>query len=234
MALTQKELQLLYRKRSRWYDVSANLYYLVGFREQAYRRMAVQRLDLHKGDTVVEIGCGTGLNFPLLQRCIGRSGRLIGVDLTPEMLAQARHRVERHGWKNVELVQSRAAGYEFPVDVDGVISTFALTLEPEYDAVIQRGADALRPGGTFVVLDFKMPQRWPGWLVSLFLLITCPFGVTRDLAERHPWESIAHCLTTSQLVTVYWGLAYIAAGTKDAQVNNRESDQADSKECRHD
>jgi demethylmenaquinone methyltransferase/2-methoxy-6-polyprenyl-1,4-benzoquinol methylase len=98
----------VYGKRARWYDFTANLYYLLGFREQAYRRRAVRRLELHEGETVVEIGCGTGLNFPLIEHDIGPGGKLIGVDLTPEMLARARRRVDRHGWTNVELVQSSA------------------------------------------------------------------------------------------------------------------------------
>ncbi len=54
-----------YRDRAQHYDITANLYYLFGFREWAYRRKAVQALRLRPGDTVVEIGCGTGLNFPL-------------------------------------------------------------------------------------------------------------------------------------------------------------------------
>jgi demethylmenaquinone methyltransferase/2-methoxy-6-polyprenyl-1,4-benzoquinol methylase len=215
--LTPTQQRQLYRKRARWYDVTANLYYLVGFREQAYRRMAVRRLGLSEGDTVVEIGCGTGLNFALLQREIGRSGRLIGVDMTPEMLAQARRRVQQHGWANVDLVQSRAAHYEPPPHVNGIISTFALTLEPEYDAVIQRGARALKPGGRFVVLDFKVPERWPRWLLRFWLWITRPFGVTLDLGERHPWESIASHLADCRFQTLYWGLAYIAAGTAEGE-----------------
>jgi len=214
MALTRQELREVYQKRAKWYDVTANLYYLVGFREQAYRGRAVQLLNLHEGDTVVEIGCGTGLNFSLIQRSIGRGGKLIGVDLTPEMLAQARLRVERHGWTNVELVQSSASEYEYPANIGGIVSTFALTLEPEYDAVIRRGADALSAGARFVVLDFRVPQRWPAWMTSFGVWITRPFGVTVDLGERHPWESIARHLTNYQILPLYWGLAYIAVGTK--------------------
>ena len=51
------------QKEGRQYDISANLYYLIGFREHKYRKMAVDALNLKKGDTVVELGCGTGLNF---------------------------------------------------------------------------------------------------------------------------------------------------------------------------
>lgn len=213
MPLTPQQQAQVYRKRARRYDVTANLYYLLGFREQAYRRMAVDALDLHEGDQVVEIGCGTGLNFALIEQAIGPDGKLIGVDLTPEMLAQARRRVQRQGWRNVELVESRAGEYTFPKGTHGVLSTFALTLEPEYEEVIRRGAEALLPGGRWVVLDFKVPERWPGSLVWLWLQVTRPFGVTLDLKDRHPWESIARHLTQYHCRTFYGGLAYIASGT---------------------
>lgn len=86
MALGKDELTELYRKRARLYDWSAQLYYLIGFREWAYRKEAIRALRLVPGATVVEIGCGTGLNFSLLRKEVGETGRIIGVDLTDEML----------------------------------------------------------------------------------------------------------------------------------------------------
>jgi len=61
------------------------------------RRQAIQLLRLAPGSTVVDVACGTGLNFPLIQQRIGPSGRLIGVDLTAAMLRRANARVQRSG-----------------------------------------------------------------------------------------------------------------------------------------
>jgi ubiquinone/menaquinone biosynthesis C-methylase UbiE len=138
MALNKNQIRDLYRKRAGQYDLSANAYYLMGFREAKYRKMAVSRLQLAPGDTVAEIGCGTGLNFPYLLDAVGQSGRLIGIDLTDAMLTKAKERVRHNGWQNIELVQADAAAYEFPSGIDGAISTFALTLVPEYDEIIKR------------------------------------------------------------------------------------------------
>jgi ubiquinone/menaquinone biosynthesis C-methylase UbiE len=91
---------------------------------------------------VLDLGCGTGLNFSLLQKRVDQAGRIIGVDLTDAMLARATERVLAKGWSNVELVKSDAADYGFPVTVDGILSTSALTLVPEFDVVVQRGACA--------------------------------------------------------------------------------------------
>ena len=132
MPLDHGEIVEVYRRRAARYDFTANLYYLIGFRLEAYRRAAVAQLALQPGDTVVDVGCGTGLNFRLLERVVGPTGRIIGVDLTDAMLAQARRRTEREGWRNVDLVACDAARYDFPGGTGGILSTFALTLVPFY------------------------------------------------------------------------------------------------------
>jgi len=119
--------------------------------------------------------------------------------------------VKRKGWSNVRLVQSDAAAFEFPRPVDGVISTFALTLVPEYDRVIEHAAAALRPGKRMVILDFKLPN-WPAWRINLFVVLTRPFGVTRDLGDRHLWESVDRHLRTVLFEERYFGGIYICAG----------------------
>lgn len=212
MTSSQEDLKQLYQKRARHYDFTANLYYLIGFREWAYRRRAVEALGLHRGATVVEIGCGTGLNFSLLKDAIGPAGTIIGVDLTPAMLDQARARAHARGWTNVQLIQGDAAAYPFPPGIDGILSTFALTLVPAYDQVIKHGAVALRPGSRFVVLDLKAPEKWPPWLIHLGVFLTRPFGVTMDLTHRHPWEVMQRYLDHITITELYCGGAYIAVG----------------------
>lgn len=212
MALNQREVSQLYRRRARHYDISANVYYLLGFREFAYRKMAVRALDLKPGDVAVEIGCGTGLNFGLLREAVGSEGKIVGVDLTPEMLAEASKRIGRNRWSNIELVQSDAAAYQFPERVDGILSTFAITLVPEFDKTVRYGAAALSSGKRFVILDFKRPDHWPMWLVKFFVLISRPFGVSLDLAERHPWESIRRYLPLVEFKELYFGGLYLCVG----------------------
>lgn len=210
--LDRDQLTRLYGRRAGRYDFTANLYYLIGFRERHYRRLAVRALALAPGDTVVEIGCGTGLNFPLLRAAVGEEGRIVGVDLTEAMLARARRRVVRNGWRNVELVRADAADYAFPDGVRGVLSTFALTLVPEHERVIARAARALVPGGRMVVLDLKAPEAWPRWAVRLGVWLTAPFGVTPDIADRRPWEAMARHLPGATRTDLYGGCAYVAVG----------------------
>jgi len=215
MALDGRELRSLYRRRAKRYDITANLYYLMGFREHRVRRRAVDALGLRPGQSVVEIGCGTGLNFALLQRAVGPEGRIIGVDMTDAMLAQAAERVARRGWSNVELVRRDAAEFEFPAQVDGILSTFALTLVPEFDEVIRRGASSLTPGGRWVVADFRKPAGSAARFTSLMLLTTKPFGVSLDLADRHPWESLSRHVGDLKMEDTYFGFVYIASAARD-------------------
>jgi ubiquinone/menaquinone biosynthesis C-methylase UbiE len=215
MALNNQEIVEVYRKRAKRYDFTAQLYYLIGFREWAYRKKAVRALALKRGDTVVEIGCGTGLNFSLLENEIGREGKIVGVDLTDAMLAGAQERVRRNGWPNVDLVQSDAATFTFPQTADGIISTFALTHVAEYEKVIRVGSKALRPGGRFVILDFKLPTNWISRLAPLLVLTVRPFGVTIDLQARHPWEALKKYFADVTVDQLYGGVAYIAVGNKE-------------------
>lgn len=205
----------IYRKRAKNYDLYAKLFPLVGFQQWAYREKAVQALHLQRGNTVVDIGCGTGLNFPLLQEAIGPEGTIIGVDLTDAMLAQARKQAQDKGWSNVELVQSDAAEFRFPTSVDGIISTYAITLVPEFDRVIRNGCQALKPGKRWAIADFKMPSNALSPLAPLlaFLLVR-PFGGTIDLSSRHPWESIDKYMQNTHMAEFYMGFVYVVVGER--------------------
>lgn len=215
MALDIQQIRFLYRKRAGRYDLTANLYYLIGFREQHYRRQAVAALQLKRGATVVELGCGTGLNFPLLQRAVGPEGRIIGVDLTDGMLAEAERRVVRNGWRNVELVRIDAGSYVFPAGCNAILSTFALTLMSDYVRILRRGREAMASGGRFAVLDLKESTTAPRWLTWLMIHLTSPFGVTADLTERHPWEEIERSFPTVSFKEYYLGYVYLAVGVAD-------------------
>jgi ubiquinone/menaquinone biosynthesis C-methylase UbiE len=132
------------------------------------------------------------------------------------MLSVGRERVRQHGWSNVELVESDSARFEFPTPVNWIISSFAITLVPEYESVIHRGAESLEPGGHVVILDVKLPPNWLSWLATLLVLTLRPFGVSIDLALRHPWEAMKKHLSNVSIMEQYGGIAYIAVGERAA------------------
>ncbi|MGE5249389.1 MAG: class I SAM-dependent methyltransferase [Bacteroidota bacterium] len=218
MALSKTETRDLYRKRAKRYDLVAELIYpLFGFNLKHYRQITISALALKPGDTVVELCCGTGLNFAYVERFIGPKGKVIGVDLTDAMLDVARARVAREGWTNVELAQADLAEWQFPDGVSGVYSTLALTLVPEYDAIVERAAHALKPEGRLAVFDLKEPVGWPAWLVRFAAWLNKPYGVSLDLADRHPWESIRRHLTETEYQVYGFGALYLCVGKKAGQ-----------------
>lgn len=128
-------------------------------RRQKLRRRAVDALDLRSGDTVLDLACGHGVNFALLEDVIGPSGRLIALDYSDEMAATARERILREGWQNAEVLQGDAARLEVADgSVDAVLCTFGLSVVPDQRAAIERVEAALRAEGCFVVLDGRTPR----------------------------------------------------------------------------
>jgi demethylmenaquinone methyltransferase/2-methoxy-6-polyprenyl-1,4-benzoquinol methylase len=155
------------------------------------------------------------MNFPLLQARIGKSGRIIGVDISEAMLERAEARVAAAGWNNVELVNAAAADYVFPAGIDGIIATGVLTYEPDYDRVIENGAKALTRGKRWVVFDYKMPRGFFRHFVPLFIRVFRSFGISRELFERTPWASIQRHLQNARIQEFYFGLIFIASGEAD-------------------
>lgn len=186
--LTRDEVRDAYQRWAKFYDPAVYFFYhLVGMRVGHWRRLTVKALKLRHGDTVVDIGCGTGLSFALLEQAIGSEGKIIGVDISEAMLEIAEERARSAGWRNVELVCRAAADYRFPPGINGILATGVLNYEPEFDKVIERGAKALASGRRWVVLDYKMPNNWLRHLSPLFVAIGRPFGVSLALMDRHPW-----------------------------------------------
>jgi SAM-dependent methyltransferase len=109
-----------------------------------FRKRAAQRLGLRPGDRVLEIGCGTGRNFPYLRQAVGPNGRIYGVDLSGGMLAKAQALCEQQQWSNVELAQNDAAEYVAPEPLDGVL--FGLSLRGRRPMAIHGDGSAVRRG----------------------------------------------------------------------------------------
>jgi demethylmenaquinone methyltransferase/2-methoxy-6-polyprenyl-1,4-benzoquinol methylase len=214
---TREQLIEIYRKKAKHYDATTRLYPVPGYPQRGQRLRAIQALGLRPGDSVVDIACGTGLNFSLIEQAIGPGGRIVGVDLTDAMLAQAQHRIETNGWSNVSLVQADAAQFAFPAEVDGILSTYALSHVPECGDVIAHGAAALSPGGRWVVLDLKVPDNAPRLLAQLGIALGRPFGSIDAWIARRPWEAIRTAmqdgLADPSWTELFFGTAFLAAGS---------------------
>jgi demethylmenaquinone methyltransferase/2-methoxy-6-polyprenyl-1,4-benzoquinol methylase len=215
---TREHLIETYRRKAKHYDVTSRLYPAPGYPQRSQRQRAVRALGLRPGDTVVDLACGTGLNFALLEQAIGPDGRIVGVDLTDAMLARARERMAANGWANVSLEHADAAEFDFPTQVDAIVSTYALSQVPEAAQVIAHGAAALAPGRRCAVLDLKVPGRTPRWLAQVGTAVVRPFAAIDEWLMRRPWDAIRAAMQ-EELVDCSWhelffGTAFLAVGSR--------------------
>jgi ubiquinone/menaquinone biosynthesis C-methylase UbiE len=109
------------------------------------RRKAVAALALEPGDTVLEIGAGTGRNLPYLCDAVGPQGTVIAVDASEGMLAEARRIVDREGWQNVQLLHQDAARLMVDRELDGALFSLSYSVLPDPRPALARAWQLLRP-----------------------------------------------------------------------------------------
>jgi ubiquinone/menaquinone biosynthesis C-methylase UbiE len=174
------------------------------------RVAAVRRLKLQPGNRVLDVGCGTGANFPYLARAVGSEGRVTGVELSDEMAAIARARAAEAGWDNVEVIVSEAATAPLPTPVDGAL--FFLT----HDLVRSRAAvehviRACRPGARVVAFGPKTAPRW-NWPLNAAIRRIAKAYVTTFEGFDMPWSHLEHALEDFTVRTLPLGGAYLGHG----------------------
>lgn len=177
------------------------------------RRDAVAALKLEPGETVMDVGCGSGFSFAPIMDAIGPTGRLLAFDHSPDLLAIARSRIAEAGWRNVTLLESTAEVVNFDAKASALLFSYV------HD-VMQSGAaldNLLRqaaPGARVAICGTKL---WPWWglPVNLYLYVTHRRYITnRNENFGRPWAKIEQRLKNFG-VKVRWppGWRYVATGT---------------------
>jgi ubiquinone/menaquinone biosynthesis C-methylase UbiE len=173
------------------------------------RREARLALGVQRGDRVLDVACGTGLNFSHLRELVGEEGYVLGVDATPAMLDIARQRIARRGRKNVEVREVDAAQLPFlDASFDKAICTFALSIIPDYVRAIEEARRVLVPGGRFVSLEMRPSlHNVPGWLKPLASICAV------DMSHR-TLNELRRAFTDVQVHKYWKGFFFIAVAKK--------------------
>ena len=193
-----------YRRHAAGYDASAQ-------RTMAMRRRVVGMLGLRPGDTVLDVACGTGLSLPLLRQAVGPAGRVVGVELSPEMIERARGRVAGADWNNVTLIESSMedAGLGAPFDAALFNYTHDVLQSPR---ALQRIFSFSKPGARIAIAGIKHPARWLLPLRLYRLLKARPYVTTFSGLDR-PWHLIEHYVPGLRVVPAMLGTNYHAHGS---------------------
>jgi SAM-dependent methyltransferase len=147
------------RRGRRLWDLAARTHYgrlddRVGGR---VRDVALRDLGLRPGESVLDVGCGTGGAVVALREAVGPDGRVTGTDNSPAMLARARRRVDERGWTNVSLHLADASRVPFGrEEFDAAVALSSLSAMPDVPVAVRHVYDALRPGGRLFVFDVRL------------------------------------------------------------------------------
>jgi ubiquinone/menaquinone biosynthesis C-methylase UbiE len=190
------------------------------------RRKGVAALGLRPGDTVLEIGAGTGRNLPYLVGAVGPRGTVIGVDLSAGMLREAAKLIARRGWSNVELIESNAATVELDREVDAVLFSLSYSAMPQ-DArkpAATRAWERLRPCGRLAVMDLGL---------STTRLRPALDPIARQLIKlgpgdpySRPWDDLAEFgeVTTTRFLHLYYVCTVVKPPSPEAVVLSEPMD----------
>jgi SAM-dependent methyltransferase len=192
-----------YRRRAKIYDAELALF-------EPIRTDAIAALQLRAGAAVLDVGCGTGLSFaPLVQR-IGDTGRIVGIEQSPEMIARAQARVRENHWDNVELVCAPAAAAQIPGQADAALFHFTHDVLRE-DAALVNVLSHLKPGARVVASGLQWAPPW-SWPANGFVMLAAIYSVTSFEGLGNPWSKLAQWLDQLEVQHALMGGIYIASG----------------------
>jgi demethylmenaquinone methyltransferase/2-methoxy-6-polyprenyl-1,4-benzoquinol methylase len=192
-----------YRRRAAGYDTE-----LIPF--EPFRVQAIERLALHAGETVIDVGAGTGLSFERLVRGVGPAGRVVAVEPSPDMMERAQERVARHGWRNVELVTASAAGARLRGRADAALFHFVHDVLRD-PASLANVLAHLKPGARVAATGLQWAPAW-AMPVNCFVLGAAAYSLTSFDGLGKPWDRLAEHLDDVHVETAWLGGIYIASG----------------------
>ena len=174
VALEKRQVERAYEFYAPVYDFIFDWIFAPG------RAAAVRQLTLAPGDSVLEVGIGTGLNLPLYPPTC----RLTGIDLSQEMLDKAIERCQELAMPNVTLKVMDATSLDFgDNEFDKAVATYTISAVPDPVAVLREMRRVVKPDGAIVILNhFRSERRLTGWAEDMVAPVCTRLGWKSNLA----------------------------------------------------
>lgn len=178
-----------------------------------YRKMAIIRLNLDTNSTVLDVACGIGYNFKIIQSYLQNRGKFVAVDISSKSLEVANGKIKKHKWANMELVNNNISDYKPNFFFDAILCTYAMEIIPDYKKAIDTIYNLLKPKGRFAMIGMMLSSEFPYRFLNLFfkpLYISGGIDINRDTityikSKFNKIEYYEEC---------YFGFCYILSAIK--------------------
>lgn len=196
----------------RQYRARADIYDVEILFAAPIRRRTIDKLALHSGEAVIDVGCGTGLSIPLIECAVGPAGTIVGIEQSADMMANARARVSAAGHRNVILINAPVEEAAIETRADAAVFHFThdVLRTPYAIANVMR---ALKPGARVAAAGLKWAPRW-AWPVNLAVLAGALRSVTAMDGLDRPWSMLEPHLERVEIEQHLGGAVYILSGVK--------------------
>jgi precorrin-6B methylase 2 len=180
------------------------------------RQKAVELLNLKEGDRVLDVGCGPGGSFPYLVHAVGPSGQLVAVETSPVISINARRRIEKNGWRNVEVIEADARTVHLTGTFDGLLMFAAADVYASEEA-LENIFPHLRREARVVMFGAKCSHHRLGSILNpiLKMLFNLTFSTT-PRPDDEPWRIWAKRVERLEIEEYFLGLMFLASGSVPA------------------
>ncbi len=193
-----------YRRRAGTYDLELTLF-------EPIRRRAVEALALRSGQTVIDVGCGTGLSLGLLHERVGAGGHVIGIEQSPEMIERARQRVAKAGHRNITLLCAPVEEAPIPParrGADAALLHFTHDILRRADALDHLLAQ-LKPGARVVAAGLQWAPPWAA-VVNLMVWGAALRSVSSLEGLSRPYSLLAERVAGLEVKDLLGGGVFLA------------------------
>ncbi len=126
-----------------------------------YRKKAISLLDLKYNSIILDAACGTGYNFKIIERYLGKDSKLVGIDVSSESLKFAKALSHKNNWNNLEVINKSVTDYKPKFLYDAVLCTYAKEIIPDFKSAIDKIHNLLKTNGRFSMIGMKLSSQVP-------------------------------------------------------------------------